>query len=370
MISELALNVRPHEIRLAVLENGLPVEYYIERTVEPGLVGNIYRGRVLRVLPGMEAAFVDIGLDKAGFLYVSDVLPQIWDLNGEFVPLPSGRKEYRIEALLQQGQEVLVQVAREAISTKGPRVTTRITLAGHYLVLLPLFDYIGISRRIEDEKERNRLRQIVAENKPEGIGFIIRTASEGVEPDKIIHEMKRLISLWQNILEKKRNTPLPGLVYPEPDLCIRALRDFFGQDTKRLVVDDKQAYERLLEYAENFLPHFKHCLELYQEEEPLFERLGIERGIKQALQPTVSLKSGGYLVIEKTEALVVIDVNTGSFVGEDNLEETIVQTNLEAAQEIAHQLRLRDLGGIIIIDFIDMQKPEVKRQYCQLWKRP
>ncbi len=362
MIAELALNVRPHEIRLAVLEDGQVVEYYIERTLEPGLVGNIYRGRVLRVLPGMEAAFVDIGLDKAGFLYVSDVLPNVWDLNGEFIPLLSGKKEYRIETLLQQGQEVLVQVAREAISTKGPRLTTRITLPGHYLVLLPFFDYIGISRRIEEDEERERLRQIVASAKPEGVGFIIRTASKGVEAEKIVHEMHKLIALWEKILEKKKNVPLPGLIYPEPDLALRALRDFFGHETRRLIVDDRKAYERLLEYAKTFLPHLQYAIELYEGEEPLFEKLGVEKVIKQVMQPTVSLKSGGYIVIEKTEALVAIDVNTGSFVGEDNLEETIVQTNLEAAQEIARQLRLRDLGGIIIIDFIDMQREEDKER--------
>lgn len=359
MVAELAVSARPHEIRLAVLEDGALVEFYIERMLEPGLVGNIYRGRVIRVLPGMEAAFVDIGLDKAGFLYVNDVLPNVWDLEGEFGSISSNHNmNNRIETLLQQGQEVLVQVAREPISTKGPRLTTRITLPGHYLVLLPFFDYIGISRRIEDETERERLKQIVTSAKPEGMGFIIRTASEGVEEKKIVYEMGKLIELWQEILEKKNHTPLPGLVHGELDLCLRALRDFFGKDTRRLIVDSPQAYERLKNYAQRFVPHLQYVLELYKGERPLFEKLGIEDALKQALKPRIDLKSGGYIIIERTEALTAIDVNTGRFVGENNLEETIVKTNLEAVQAIVHQLRLRDLGGIIIIDFIDMQKEE------------
>ncbi|MCD6319292.1 MAG: Rne/Rng family ribonuclease [Candidatus Desulfofervidaceae bacterium] len=358
MITELAVSARPHEIRLAVLEDNTLVEFHIERMLEPGLVGNIYRGRVMRVLPGMEAAFVDIGLDKAGFLYVTDVLPNIWELEEEFGSIGSGNMDNRIENLLQQGQEVLVQVAREPISTKGPRLTTRITLPGHYLVLLPFFDYIGISRRIEDETERERLKQIVASAKPEGMGFIIRTASEGVEEEKIVYEMGKLIELWQEILEKKKHTPLPGLVHCELDLCLKALRDFLGKDTRRLIVDSPQAYERLKAYAQRFVPHLQYMIELYQGEKPLFETLEIENVIAYALKPRIDLKSGGYIIIEKTEALTVIDVNTGRFVGENNLEETIVKTNLEAVQEIVRQLRLRDLGGIIIIDFIDMRKEE------------
>ena len=358
MVAELVVSARPHEIKLAVLEDGVLVEFYIERMSEPGLVGNIYRGRVIRVLPGMEAAFVDIGLDKAGFLYVTDVLPNVWDLEGEFGSVDSNNMNNCIDSLLQKGQEVLVQVAREPISTKGPRLTTRITLPGHYLVLLPFFDYIGISRRIEDETERERLRQIVAFAKPEGMGFIIRTASEGVEEEKIIYEMRKLVELWQEILEKKKHTPLPGLIYSELNLCLRALRDFFGNDTRRLIVDSPQAYESLIAYAQRFIPHLQYVIELYQGERPLFEKVGIEDILAQALKPRIDLKSGGYIIIERTEALTAIDVNTGRFVGENNLEKTILKTNLEAVQEIVRQLRLRDLGGIIIIDFIDMQKEE------------
>ena len=353
--SELALNVRPYETRLAVIEDNLLVEFYIERKAEPGLVGNIYRGKVIRVLPGMEAAFVDIGLDKAGFLYVSDVLPNIWDLEGEFDQINISQ-HYRIETLLQEGQEVLVQVTREPISTKGPQLSTRITIPGHYLVLLPFFNYIGISRRIENETERERLKKIVASSKPENMGFIVRTASEGVEEEKIIYEMQKLISLWELILEKKKNTSLPGLVHVELDLCVRTLRDFFGTQTRRLIVDSLDAYKRLIAYAQEFVPHLQHFIELYQEDQFLFHKLGIENVLPQVLRPQVRLKSGGYIVIEETEALVAIDVNTGRFVGTSNLEETIVKTNLEAVQEIVRQLRLRDLGGIIIIDFIDMQK--------------
>ncbi|HDD44473.1 MAG TPA: Rne/Rng family ribonuclease [Candidatus Desulfofervidus auxilii] len=360
MITELLLNARPYETRLAVLEDGVVVEFHLERKLEPSLVGNIYRGQVLKILPGMEAAFVDIGFGKAGFLYVSDILPNIWDLESEFGSLNPPSE--RIENLLKEGQEVLVQIVREPIGTKGARLTTRITLPGHYLVLLPMLNYVGVSRRIEDEAERERLRNIVSSSKPQNMGFIVRTASEGVEAEKLLHEMEKLIALWQKILEKKRHTSLPGLVYAELDLGLRALRDFFVKETKRLIVDDPLVYKNLLAYAREFLPHLEFAIEFYQEKEPLFTKFGVDTAINQALQPRVELKSGGYIVIEETEALVTIDVNTGSFVGENGLEETIVKTNLEAVHEIVRQLRLRDLGGIIIIDFIDMQKESNRKK--------
>jgi len=358
--TELLLDARPYETRLAVLEDGVLVELHFERKLEPNLVGNIYRGQVLKVLPGMEAAFVDIGFGKAGFLYVSDVVPNIWDLEGEFgsTNLPSEG----IENLLKEGQEVLVQVVREPIGTKGARLTTRITLPGHYLVLLPIVDYVGVSRRIEDEKERERLRSIIQSVKPKNMGFIVRTASEGVEKERLIYEMEKLILLWQKILEKKNNVSLPGLVHAELDLSLRALRDFFRRDTKRLLVDNPNTYKKLLEYVREFLPHLEYAIELYKDGKPLFDKFGINTAINEALSPRVELKSGGYIIIEETEALVAIDVNTGSFVSGNGLEETIVKTNLEAVHEIVKQIRLRDLGGIIIIDFIDMQKESNRKK--------
>lgn len=359
MHSELILNTRAHETRLAILEDEILVELYLERKLEPSLVGNIYRGRILKVLPGIEAAFVDIGLEKAGFLYISEVIPNLWDIESD---LEIESKDYRIENMVQQGQEVLVQVVRESIGTKGPRLSTRISIPGHYLVLMPFFDHIGISRRIENEAERNRLKKIVEEIKPKGMGFIIRTASIGVDADKLSFEMKKLTELWQGVLDRRYNASAPSLVYKEPDLCLRAVRDFFSPHTRSVIIDSSKDYGRVLSYVKEFMPHLHHIIELYQGEMPIFEKFYIEEALNKALQPRVWLKSGGYIIIEATSALVTIDVNTGHFVGESSLEETTLKTNLEAVQEIAHQLRLRDLGGIIIIDFIDMQKEQNRQK--------
>jgi ribonuclease G len=356
LTSKLALNVRLYETRLAVIEDGKVVEFHLERKSEPTLVGNIYRGKVIRMLPGMQAAFVDIGLDKAGFLYVTDILPNVWSLDEEFEQISSHLPDYRIENLLQEGQEVLVQVRRDPIGTKGPQLSTSISLLGHYLILLPFFNHIGISRRINNEKERERLKKIVLSSKPEGYGFIVRTASEAVEGEKVIYEMKKLVDLWAEILERKKNTPLSGLVHAEMDLCLRSLRDFFEKHTKRIIVDSFDVYRRLIAYAKESMPHLQNAIELYQGKKCLFAKLGIENIPSQVLRRHLWLKSGGYIIIEETEALVVIDINTGRFVGENNLEETVLKTNLEAVKEVGRQLRLRDLGGIIIIDFIDMQK--------------
>lgn len=359
MYSQLILNARAHETRLAILEDGNLVEFYLERKLEPSLVGNIYRGRILKILPGIEAAFVDIGLEKAGFLYISEVIPHLWDIEFDLDIEP---KDYRIENMLHQGQEVLVQVVRESIGTKGPRLSTRISIPGHYLVLMPFFDHIGISRRIEEEAERSRLKKMVEEIKPKDMGFIIRTASIGVDADKLSFEMKKLSELWQGVLDKRYSVSVPGLVYKEPDLCLRAVRDFFSPNTRSVLIDSSKEYGRVLSYVKKFMPYLHHTIELYQGEVPIFEKFRIEESFNKALQPKVWLKSGGYIIIEATSALVTIDVNTGHFVGENNLEETILKTNLEAVQEIAHQLRLRDLGGIIIIDFIDMQKEQNRQK--------
>ncbi len=359
MYSELVLNTRAHETRLAILENGNLVEFYLERELEPSLVGNIYRGRILKVLPGIEAAFVDIGLGKAGFLYISEVIPHLWDIEFDLDIEP---KDYRIENILQQGQEVFVQVVRDPIGTKGSRLSTRISIPGHYSVLMPFFNHIGISRRIEDETERKRLKKIVEGIKPKEMGVIIRTASIGADADKLSFEMKKLTSLWQDVLDKRYDVAVPGLIYKEPDLCLRAVRDFFSSHSRSVIIDSPKEYNRVLSYVKEFMPHLHHTIELYQGEIPIFEKLCIEEPFNKALQPKVWLKSGGYIIIEATSALVTIDVNTGHFVGEDNLEETIFKTNLEAVQEIAHQLRLRDLGGIIVIDFIDMQKEQNRQK--------
>ncbi len=362
MATELVINVAPWETRVALVENGQVVEFYLERSRERGIAGNIYRGRVVRVLPGMQAAFVDIGLPRAAFLHAADVQERFEDLE-EMVNSPaaverarSGAAGVNIEELVRESQEVLVQVAKEPIGSKGARITTHISLPGRHLVLMPGMQHVGVSRRIEDEAERKRLREIVEARRPEGFGFILRTASEGGEASKIEAEMEFLLKLWQDIQERKGRVPVPGLLYRDLNVTLRAVRDLFTKEVDRLIVDNRDAYREVLEFVDMFMPPLRYAVELYEKTEPIFDAYGIETELARALTRKVWLKSGGYIVIERTEALVVIDVNTGRYVGKRNLEETILKTNLEAVKEIAYQLRLRDIGGIIIIDFIDMEK--------------
>jgi ribonuclease G len=319
----------------------------------------------------MQAAFVDIGLQKAAFLYVSDVydnldeieemmagdgqIDQDGELRQEQVET-TWAEEVHIEDRLQEGQVVLVQVAKEPLGTKGARITSHISIPGRHLVLMPTMDHVGISRRIEDETERNRLRELVLQIKPENYGFIVRTAAEGVESDKIKAEMDFMLKVWQNIQKKSENSQVPGLLYQEPDIILRAVRDLFTQEVDKLIVDSQAEYEKILKFVETFMPSLKADVRLYEEPEPICDAYGIEMEVQRALGKKVWLKSGGYIVIEMTEALTAIDVNTGRYVGKRNLEETILKTNLEAVKEIAYQLRLRNIGGIIIIDFIDMEK--------------
>jgi ribonuclease G len=359
MATELMINVAPWETRVALVENGQVVEFYLERSRERGIAGNIYKGRVVRVLPGMQAAFVDIGLARAAFLHAADVQERFDDLqqlegNGERAR--SGANGLAIEDLVRENQEVLAQVAKEPIGSKGPRITTHVSLPGRHLVLMPGMAHIGVSRRIEDEPERKRLREIVEAVRPEGYGFIVRTAAEGVEGSKIEAEMEFLIKLWQDMCERRPRVPVPGLLYRDLNVTLRAVRDLFTKEVDRLVIDNHDAYREVLEFVNTFMPPLRYAVELYEKSEPIFDAAGIETEIARALTRKVWLKSGGYIVIERTEALVVVDVNTGRYVGKRSLEETILKTNLEAVKEIAYQLRLRDIGGIIIIDFIDMEK--------------
>ncbi len=360
---------------MALLENGQVVEFYVERPAERGYVGNIYKGRVMRVLPGMQAAFVDIGLERTAFLYVTDVYDHLSEFemmlgrtecedvnldrcpHEEEHPLHYTPPPFRIEDLLHEGQEILVQVAKEPLGGKGARVTSHISLPGRHLVLMPTMNHIGISRRIEDEEERHRLRDVIEELRPSGLGFIARTASEGLTQGDLQGEMDFLLKLWENIQKKAASLPIPSLVYEDLDITLRAVRDLFTGDVKRLVVDSHAAYQRILEFVETFAGHLKPCVELYDHPMPIFDAFGIEVEMSRALGKKVWLKSGGYIVIESTEALTAIDVNTGRYVGKRHLEDTILKTNLEAAKEIAYQLRLRNIGGIIIIDFIDMESP-------------
>ncbi len=371
MSTDLIINVTDYETRVALIENGTVSEMYIERSGERSIAGNIYRGRVVRVLPGMQAAFVDIGLDKAAFLYVSDVYENLDDIEKMMTNNQEGGDEEElrrepaegawlmdthIEDRLQEGQQVLVQVAKEPLGSKGARITSHISIPGRHLVLMPTMDHVGISRRIEDENERFRLRELLLQIKPANYGFIARTAAEGVDSDKIKAEMDFILRLWQNIQKNNDHTQVPSLLYQELDIILRAVRDLFTQEVDTLIVDSEEEYEKILKFVDTFMPSLKAAVKLYEGSEPICDAYGIEMELQRALGKKVWLKSGGYIVIEMTEALTAIDVNTGRYVGKRNLEETILKTNLEAVKEIAYQLRLRNIGGIIIIDFIDMEK--------------
>lgn len=357
--------------RVALVENGQPAELYVEQPSERGIVGNVYKGRVVRVLPGMQAAFVDIGVGRAAFLYVADVGGLQDDVSSLFFAdseekadeddLPreefaSAAEPSTIQERIKEGQEILVQVAKEPIGSKGARITSYISLPGRHLVLMPTVDHIGISRRIIAESERLRLRDIVDGIRPPGMGFIVRTVAEGQSQDVLQADMEFLLKLWEEILRRNSSEAAPSLLYEDLDLSLRAVRDLFSSEVERLVVDDPVEYERLCRFIANFAPRYRSQVDLYQGEEPLFEYHGIEMELDRALERKVWLKSGGYLVIDQGEALTSVDVNTGRFVGRRNLEDTITKTNLEAVREVVNQLRLRNIGGIIIIDFIDMEK--------------
>lgn len=368
MSSEILINVTREEIRVGLLEGGQVVEFYVERKRDASLVGNIYKGKVVKILPGMQSAFVDIGLEKAAFLYVADIVSEIEDyapfLDEEYknnsIELVSkrARQDLPIEELIQEGQEMLVQVSKDPMGSKGARVTSYVTLPGRYLVLMPNLEHIGISRRISDETERARLRGIVETIKPKGYGLIIRTASEGCTEEELRKDLEFLFLLWENIQKKRERVVAPCLLYSDLDLAFRSVRDLMSQDVERLVIDDEGEYERIRDFVNTYFPKLLSKIELFSDEESIFDAFGVEVDISRALGRKVWLKSGGYIVIDQTEAMTVIDVNTGKFVGKEDLEDTILRTNLEAVKEIAYQIRLRNLGGIIIVDFIDMEKME------------
>jgi len=367
--NQIIINATPEEVRLALLEGDNQLaELYIERRKDASLVGNIYMGRVIKVLPGMQSAFIDIGLPKAAFLHVADIRSTFeYSLFGEDID-NSLSLELPIEELLQEGQDVFVQVSKDPIGTKGARVTSYITIAGRYLVIMPGIEHLGISRRITDEKERARLKDIVNRLKPKNFGFIIRTASEGCTEDELKKDIEFLMQLWENIQGKKGRVTAPHLLYADLDLPLRGVRDILGHEAERLVIDSKEEYEKLIEFANTYFPKLTSRIKLYEGNEPIFDAYGIEIEIPKALGRKVWLKSGGYIVIDQTEALTSIDVNTGRFVGKASLEETILKTNLEAVKEIAYQVRLRNLGGIIVIDFIDMEKKENRERVFNVFK--
>jgi len=358
MTLELLVNVTPQETRVAVVENGVLQEVFIERARRRGLVGNIYKGVVRRVLPGMQAAFVDIGLERAAFLHASDIAVSVDDEKIEH----SGSGD-NITRLLHEGQQVLVQVIKDPLGTKGARLTTHITVPSRYLVFMPEVSNVGVSQRIEEEAERQRLRDIVVAARGDGSGgFILRTAAEGVAEEAIASDLHFLQRLWASIQERATRAGPGEVVHEDLPLVLRVLRDLSDTEVEKLRIDSRETFQRIEDFVCRFTPELVDKLEYYPGERPIFDLYSVDDEIQKALERKVQLKSGGHLVIDQTEAMTTIDVNTGAYVGHRNLEETIFKTNLEAAQAMVRQLRLRNLGGIIIVDFIDMQNEEHKRQ--------
>lgn len=368
MINEIIVDIGTGENRVALLEDKELAEIYIERPLAERIVGNIYRGKVSSVLPGMQAAFIDIGHEKNAFLYVGDAVTRK-EYSEEDEDVFQDVKGCNIEEILRPGQELTVQVIKEAIGSKGPRVTTHITLPGRHLVLLPNADYTGVSRRIENEAEKAKLKKIAEKLKPKGMGLIVRTASEGRQEEDFTHDLNFLLKLWESIGQKERSGPVPRCIHKDLSLVYRAVRDLFTWDIDRFVINDRQQYSKVLELVEMISPALKCRVEYFGKNYDLFEYYQIESRIARALSRKVWLKCGGYIIIDRTEALTVIDVNTGKFVGGANLEDTVLKTNMEAAREIAKQIRLRDIGGIIIIDFIDMNEHEHQQMVLDALKQ-
>lgn len=348
---EILINVTTSEIRAALLENGVLQEVYVERAARRGLTSNIYKGRVLRVLPGMQAAFIDIGLERTAFLHASDIA------------VTPGRNDsdelLNIRELLREGDEIMVQVVKDPLGNKGARLTTFITLPSRHLVLLPRSDTVGISARIEDDEERERLRAIVEELLAEqdlSCGAIVRTVAEGMNREALVADLKYTLKLWGVVQERCSQASVKEMVHEDLSLPLRVLRDMVTSDIERILVDSEDNFNAMQDFADTYLPTIAPMLELYSRRRPIFDLHGIEDEIRRSLDRSISLKSGGYLIFDQTEAMTTVDVNTGAYVGHRNLEETIYRTNLEAAVAIARQLRLRNLGGIIIIDFIDMEE--------------
>jgi ribonuclease G len=378
MSTELLVNVSPFETRIARVENGLAEEVYIERA--RGLKGNIYKGRVQRVLPGIQAAFVDIGLEKSGFLYAGDVMrndqtnfdfdPADEEQNNQEQDNEAEQRRQRnvppIDSLLRERQEILVQVSKDPIASKGPRLTSLISLAGRYLVYLPGVSHIGIARRLEDNAERDRLYVIGQSIRPDNAGLIIRTVAEGHSEEDLREDLKFLELLWQDIEKRAKNAPASSMLHMDLKLYLRVMRDYVDDEVSKIHIDSREAYQTMKKFARRFMPEVAKRLYYYPGERPLFDVYGVEKEIDSALLRRVELRSGGHIVIDQTEALIAIDVNSGSFTGSRNMEETSFKTNLEAVHEIIHQLRLRNLGGIIVVDFIDMRDPDNKNRLMEV----
>ena len=364
MTQEILINVTPYEARTALLENGVLQELFIERAASSGLVGNIYKGKVSRVLPGMQAAFIEIGLERSAFLHASDIVHLGVDDESAY-----SQQTHDIRNLLNEGSDILVQVTKDPMGTKGARLTTYITLPSRFVVFLPKGNGFGISNRIKDEEERTRLSDAMQDmREDEAGGYIVRTAAEGASLNALRADMQYLRKQWQMISERDLRAASKQLVHKDLDLPLRSVRDLLNDGTERIRIDDLDAYEKTKIFMQDFMPQRAVILEHYQNPRPIFDLYNVEDEIVKAMERKVHLKSGGYLIIDQTEAMTTIDVNTGAFVGYRSLEETIFKTNLEAAQSIAHQLRLRNLGGIIILDFIDMESVSHQEQVVSVLK--
>ncbi len=360
---EILINVTPMETRVALVENGVVQELFVEREARRGLVGNIYRGRVVRVLPGMQSAFIDIGLERTAFLHLTDLRLG-----------PEGAKPEVIQGFLHEGRSITVQVMKDMMGSKGARLTMDLSIPSRFLVYMPYGDQIGISQKIEDEQERNRLRQMVSDLHQEsadelGGGFIVRTVAEGVGEAELRHDMDFLLKLWRHVRAKAQVTEGPALICEELPLSLRILRDMVGTQVAKVWVDSRETFQRAQQFAQEFMPQAMSLLEHYPGERPLFDLYNVEDDLQKALQRKIMLKSGGYVIIDQTEAMTTVDVNTGSFVGARSLEDTVYKTNLEATHVVARQLRLRNLGGIIIIDFIDMTEEEHRVQVLRSFEK-
>ena len=375
MGQQIAINVTREETRVAVLDNDVLLELYVDRAKRRDFVGNIYKGKVVKVLPGMQAAFIDIGMDKAAFMHVSDLsletepgdtlLDSEEDDHGPEMPRPRRQTTRPIEQLLQEGQELMVQISKGPIGTKGPRVTTYVSLPGRYLVFMPNVEHVGVSRRIAKDEERSRLKEIVRRLRQPGYGFIVRTVSEGVSEEELRSDVEFLTTLWGDVMRRRDHGPAPTLLHTDLSLSFRVVRDLFTKKVERLLIDSRTEYESIKDFVHRYMPEQTSRLHYYEKEEPLFDHLGIEMEIARALNRKVWLKSGGHIVVDHTEAMTVVDVNTGRFVGKRDQEETILKNNLEAVREIAYQIKLRGIGGIIIIDFIDMEREKNREKVYQ-----
>lgn len=379
MNKEMIVSSNGHQTMVAILEDDQVSEVFIERERQRGIVGNVYKGRVSKVLPGMQSAFVDVGLERDGFLYVSDVVDTIEeferlesgdDENGDEEPERRGGAQAKIEELIREGQDIIVQVAKEPLGTKGARLTSHVTMAGRFLVFMPTVDHVGVSRKIESREERARLRGIVREFREQhGFtgGVIIRTAAAGRPPEDLTADLEYFQRIWGEVRQRADSVRAPAVIYRELGLVSKLLRDLLSSDYSVIRLDDAQDYQQAKELVQRLMPQVAGRVKLYQKPFPIFEEYGVQQEIEKALRSKVWLKSGGYIVVNQTEALVAIDVNTGRYVGKKNgrLEDTIVKTNLEAVREIVRQIRLRDLGGIIVLDFIDMEEKKNRQKVLQ-----